>query len=51
MPDNQGLIRERLGKLWLETRREEEILLELADHLDDHAAALEARGVARDAAA
>ncbi len=51
MPDNQGLIRERLGKLGLETRREEEILRELSEHLADHAAALEARGVTRDAAA
>jgi hypothetical protein len=51
MPDNQGLIRERLGRLGLETRREEEIVRELSEHLADHAAALEARGVARDAAA
>jgi hypothetical protein len=51
MPDNQGLIRERLGKLGLETRREEEILRELGEHLADHAAALEARGVTPDAAA
>ena len=50
MPDNQGLIRERLGKLGLGTRREEEIFCELGDHLEDHAAALEAGGVARDAA-
>ena len=34
MPDDQGLIRERLGKLGLGTRREEEILRELGEHLD-----------------
>ena len=47
----QVLIRERLGKLGLGPRREEEILRELSEHLADHAEALEARGVARDAAA
>src|SRR5208282_4375850 len=41
----------RLGKLGLGTRREEEILRELSEHLADHAAALEARGVAPDDAA
>jgi hypothetical protein len=51
MPDNQELIKARLGKLGLGTRREEEILRELSEHLADHAATLEARGVARDAAA
>jgi hypothetical protein len=45
------LIRERLGKLALGTRREEEILRELGDHVEDHADALEARGVTSDAAA
>jgi hypothetical protein len=50
MADKQRLIRKRLGKLGLGTRREEEILHELGDHVEDHAAALEARGVAREAA-
>jgi hypothetical protein len=50
MPDNQELIRERLGNLGLGTCREEEIFRELSDHVADHAAALEARGVPRDAA-
>jgi hypothetical protein len=48
--DNRKYLRERLGKLGRGTRREKEILCELADHLEDHAAALEARGVAREAA-
>lgn len=51
MADHQELIKERLGKLWLGTRREEEIVRELSEHLADHAAALEARGVASDTAA
>ena len=51
MPGNLGLIRERLGKLGLEARREEEILRELGEHLQDHIAALEAGGMRRDAAA
>lgn len=50
MPDNQGLIRNRLGKLGLGTRREEEILCELSEHLEDHATALEARGITNDEA-
>jgi hypothetical protein len=48
MPNHQDLIRERLGKLALGTRREEEILRELSDHLEDHTNALEARGVANE---
>jgi hypothetical protein len=40
-----------LGKLGLGTRREEEIVRELGEYLEDHAAALEASGVARDDAA
>jgi hypothetical protein len=51
MTDKQELINARLGKLGLGTHREEEILRELSDHLEDHAATLEARGVASDAAA
>jgi hypothetical protein len=51
MADHQELIKERLGKLWLGTRREEEIVRELSEHLAEHAAALEARGVASDTAA
>lgn len=50
MPDNQGSINERLGKLGLGPQREEEILRELSEHVADDAAALEARGVAADAA-
>jgi len=51
MKDNQRYLRARLGKVGLDPRREEEIVRELSDHLEDHAAALEGRGVARDAAA
>ena len=51
MPSHQKLVKERLGKLALGTRREEEILRELGDHLEDHAATLEARGLTSDAAA
>lgn len=50
MRDDQELIRERLGKLGLGARRENEILRELEEHLEDHASALEARGVAKDTA-
>jgi hypothetical protein len=50
MVDGQELISARLGELGLATRREEEIVRELGDHLADHTAALEARGVAPDAA-
>ena len=48
MPNHQGLIKARLGKLALGPRREEEILRELGDHLEDHANALEARGMPSD---
>jgi len=51
MPDEQELIKARLGKLGLGPHREEEIFRELSEHLADHAAALEARGVAPDDAA
>ena len=50
MPDHRSLIKNRLGKLGLESRRESEILCELADHLEDHAAALEAQGLANEEA-
>jgi len=47
MPDNRELLKKCLGELGLAPRREEEILRELGDHLEDHATALETRGVAR----
>ena len=50
MPDEWESIRARLGKLGLGSRREQEIVRELSEHLGDHAAALEARGVEEDAA-
>jgi len=50
MPDNRRLIKQRLGKLGLGPRREEEILHELGEHLEDHAEELAARGVANDEA-
>lgn len=50
MPSNHELVRARLGKLGLGAHREDEIVCELADHIADHAAALEACGVVRDAA-
>ena len=50
MPNTRGLIRERLGKLALGTRREEEILRELSDHLEDHTNALEVRGISNEEA-
>jgi hypothetical protein len=51
MADHQELIKEHLGKLGLGTRREEEILRELGEHLQDHVAALEAGGMAGEEAA
>lgn len=51
MPDNCELLKARIGKLDLTPGREEEILRELSEHLEDHASALVARGMARDAAA
>ena len=50
MPGNQRLVKERLGELRLAPGREEEILRELGEHLEDHATALETRGVAREEA-
>jgi hypothetical protein len=50
MPDNRELLKARIGKLGLAPSREEEILRELSEHLEDHTAALEGRGVAADAA-
>ncbi|MDR3676476.1 MAG: permease prefix domain 1-containing protein [Acidobacteriota bacterium] len=51
MKAEQELIKKRLGKLGLGPRREEEIIRELSEHLADHAAALETRGLSRDSAA
>lgn len=45
MPDNRALVKERLGELGLAPYREEEILRELAGHLEDQATALEASGM------
>ncbi len=45
MLNNQALIRERLGALGLAPQREDEILRELGDHVEDSAAALEEDGV------
>jgi len=45
MPDHRGLLKKCLGGLGVEPQREEEILRELSDHLEDHAGALEARGI------
>jgi len=50
MPANRDLLGERLGALGLAPHREEEILRELGDHLEDQAATLEAGGMASDAA-
>jgi hypothetical protein len=51
MPDERKPIRERLGKLDVEPRRQEEIERELGEHLADLASALEAQGATREAAA
>jgi hypothetical protein len=51
MLDKRGSFQERLGKLGLASQREEEIVRELGEHLEDHAAALEGRGMTRDQAA
>jgi len=50
MPDNRQLIKERLGELGLRPRREEEILRELGNYLEDSAEELAVRGVPYDAA-
>jgi hypothetical protein len=50
MPDHHGLLKNCLGELGLAPRREKEILCELADHLEDHAAALEAGGITNEEA-
>ena len=50
MPDNRELLKARIGGLGLTPGREEEILRELSEHLEDHASALAARGVASEAA-
>jgi len=46
MPDNRVLLKKRLGELGLAPQREEEILRELGDHLEDHAAEIETRAMA-----
>jgi hypothetical protein len=51
MPDHRGLLKNYLGGLGLAPQREEEIFRELGDHVEDHAATLEAHGVPQDAAA
>ncbi len=48
MPDNRKQLRERLGKLGLGLYREEEIVRELSDHLEDQAGALQALGMTND---
>jgi hypothetical protein len=45
MPDHRRLLKNSLGELELAPRREEEILRELGDHLEDHADALGERGI------
>ena len=45
MPDNLEIIKRRLGRLGLGVQREREIARELADHIDDHAAELQANEV------
>jgi hypothetical protein len=47
MPDNYQLIRERLGEIGASPRREQEIIRELGEHLDDLAEALMAGGAER----
>jgi len=50
VPDHRGLLKKCLGELGLAPRREEEILRELGDHLEDHADALETHGTANEEA-
>ncbi len=45
MPDWRELVRQRLGRLRLDARREDEIVAELADHLDDVSADSDGREV------
>ena len=45
MPNEQELIRARLGNLGLRRAREEEIIRELGNYVEDHAAELAASGV------
>jgi hypothetical protein len=51
MPDHRKLLKDCLGELGVSPYREKEILCELADHLEDHAETLEARGLTSDEAA
>lgn len=50
MPDYGGALGNNLGELGLSPQREEEILRELGEHLEDSASEIEARGVAREEA-
>ena len=45
MRDDREFVKKSLGRLGLTPHREEEIARELREHLADHAAALEARGL------
>jgi hypothetical protein len=51
MRDDRKFVKKSLGRLGLTPHREEEIARELSEHLADHAVALEARGLDKDAAA
>lgn len=51
MRDDREFVKKSLGRLGLTPHREEEIARELSEHLADHAVALEARGLDKDAAA
>ena len=51
MLDNFKELRKRLGKLGLGIHREEEIFREFSEHLEDHAAAIAATGINKNAAA
>jgi len=46
MPDNRRLVKDRLGELGLGPHREEEIVRELSEHLDDHTDDLAQGGLA-----
>jgi hypothetical protein len=50
MPDNRALLKNCLGELGLTPQREEEILREVGDHVEDHTTALEAGGIANEEA-
>jgi hypothetical protein len=50
MPGDLEQVKKRLGKLGLPPRREEEISRELGEHVEDHAAELQAAGLTKDQA-